>query len=117
MSTDRLRQAANVLRERAEKATPGPWREEYSGKTGPVVLDVESHNALDHVAKCCHYRAGFDAAYIATVHPGVGLALADMLDTVAHHVGTFDCEAHCEPDGCSTVRESDRIADLILGGE
>jgi len=30
--------------------------------TGPVVMDAESRNALDHVAQCKHYRARSDAA-------------------------------------------------------
>lgn len=42
-------------------------------------------------------------------------AEAALLGSIAYHVGTFDCEAHCEPDGCSTVREAVRLADLILG--
>lgn len=107
MSADRLREAARVLRERAEAATPGPWCDEYSGRTGPVVMDAESRNALDHVAKCSHFRGRIDAAYIATMHPGVGLALADWLDYAAATLPACDCQWPHEPFA---------VADLILGG-
>ena len=107
MSAARLREAAKVLRERAEAATPGPWRGEYSGKTGPVVMNAESHNALDHVAKCSHFRPHSDAAYIATMHPGVGLALADWLDTEAEDFPYID------PERSQAVL----ITNLILGSK
>jgi len=55
---------AELERLRAD-ATPGPWVAEFSGKTGPVVMDAESRNALDHVAQCPHYRGHSDAALIA----------------------------------------------------
>jgi hypothetical protein len=81
--SDVLRQAAARMRERAEAATPGPWVGEFSGKTGPVVMDAESRNALDHLAQCKHYRAQFDAEHIASWHPAVALAVADWLEREA----------------------------------
>ena len=45
------------------------------------------------------------------------LALADLLAAQAEHVGSYDCEAHCEyPDGCRTSREAVRVARLIIAG-
>lgn len=84
MSAAELRRAAATLRNRAEAATPGPWRPEYSKGSGDCVLDAESTNCLDSVARTTHFRSGLDAAYIATVHPAVGLALADWLDEGAN---------------------------------
>lgn len=104
MTADRLREAARVLRERAEAATPGPWCDEYSGRTGPVVMDAASRNALDHVAKCSHFRDRSDAAYIATMHPVVGLALANWLDAQA------DTTCDCGVDEFALA-----VANLILG--
>ena len=58
-----------------------------------------------------------DATYIASMHPGVGLALADWLDAQHRHVARHECEARCEyPDGCDQTRIAYRLADLILGG-
>ena len=77
---EELREAARLMRERAGEATPGPWRSEFSGPTGCVVLDAGSSNALDHVARTGHYRDHADAAHIASWHPVVALAVADWLD-------------------------------------
>jgi hypothetical protein len=81
MSADELRRAAATLRERANAAQPGPWE---SGERcvwshadipdGVVVGDAAGGGGV-------YYDA--DGAYIATVHPGVGLALADWLDHYA----------------------------------
>lgn len=121
MTADRLREAARVLRERAEEATPGPWRDEYSGRTGPVVMDAASRNALDHVAKCSHFRGRSDAAYIATMHPGVGLLVAELLDESAGHAEFMErvtAEHNAVTGERVTLRrtKADDLADLILGG-
>lgn len=80
---DELCAAATLLRERANAATPGPWREEYSAASGPCVIDAESYNCLDSVARMTHYRASLDARYVALMHPPVALALADWLEDEA----------------------------------
>ena len=64
------------LRRLLDEATPRPWVAEFSGPTGPVVMDAESTNALDHVAKCPHYRGAIDAQLIAAAVN----ALPDLLD-------------------------------------
>lgn len=73
MSAVELRQAAATLRERANKAADGPWRA-YDNE----VLDScqDAHRVADTVD-------AVDGRYIATTHPGVGLALADWLDESA----------------------------------
>ena len=109
MSADRLREAAKTLRQRAEAATPGPWIAEYSKKSGHCVIDAESRNALDSVVRATHFRDVGDATYIATMHPLVGLALADWLDAVA------DDYAIAQYGYWSTRALA--VADAILGGD
>src|SRR5574337_1427575 len=76
MSAELLRQAATILRERAKAATPGPW--EASLLDGLVwanrLGDPVSGSTLPE-----------DAAYIATVDPDFGKAVADWLDLAARH--------------------------------
>ncbi|WP_127468670.1 hypothetical protein [Streptomyces sp. B27] len=78
---DQLRAAAEKLREeaaRAHRASPAPWTvtDEHVVRCadGMVVAD---RSGTDHPAE----RA--DLPYIALVHPGVGLALADWLERAA----------------------------------
>jgi hypothetical protein len=85
MSAELLRQAATILRERAEDANPGPWSADRNAvRTGrdALALTYDIHFGNDHD------QTRKDAAYIATMHPGVGLALADWLDAeFAHDFG------------------------------
>jgi len=59
-----------------------------------------------------------DAEYIATMHPGVALALAALLDAAADytvpdpHDPSCDCCPCCERD-----RNALAVADAILGGQ
>jgi hypothetical protein len=95
MSTDRLREAARVLRERAETV---------------IARDHNPGHAIDNFVAYYEGRRtssdalGIDAAYIATMHPGVGLALADWLDAQA------DTTCDCGVDEFALA-----VADLILG--
>lgn len=71
-----LREAATLLRETAQAATPGPWAAADGlvfGGFGPILRP--------------HYRGQqeqdtLNAIAVATMHPGVALALADWLDEV-----------------------------------
>jgi len=78
-----LRTAADKLRELAEGATPGPWRWKPAipGKLGPL------HDA-SLTWPSGYFTSGYDiwirdAVYIAAMNPLVGLALADLLDSLA----------------------------------
>ena len=116
MSADKLREAAKVLRERAEAATPGPWYWEPpspddwpSADESLMSSGAASKHGGDEVVLSGwgHDASGIsgsdaDRAYIATMHPGVGLALADWLDAEA--------AAGCAPESAH------HLADLILGG-
>ncbi len=119
---DDLRSAAKVLRERAEAATPGPWEHTEHGPggsfagCGQVITWGEGVEAGDIAGPSGDLfpRGGYspreDMAYIATVHPGVGLALAQLLDEHADSV---------EEDGgqvvTSSVDQAVKLARLILG--
>ena len=98
MSADKLREAAKVLRERAEAATPGPWVQNGNNgihtRVGACVATTAQHN---------DGRRKADAVYLHTMHPGVGLALADWLDDDFMH-------QH------GPTEHAIALADLILGG-
>lgn len=113
MSAELLRQASTILRERAEDATPGPWDSEHhigeeilvnagtartqwrevrgvrlgtapsSWKSTDRILERGADDAFEEPEDIQQWAA--DADYIATMHPGVGLALANWLYAVAHN--------------------------------
>lgn len=118
MSAERLREAAKVLRERAQAATPGPWGviDEVDGIRAGQPVVVSATKSGDRYARRVvsvgqtrpHVQPAIpNVAYIATMHPGVGLALADWLDRVATHTGRYTGVM---------VDDALRVADLILGG-
>ena len=74
------------LRRLLDEATPRPWVAEVSGTTGPVVMDVQSVSALDHVAKCPHYRGSADSELIAAAVN----ALPGLLDALEKAEGHRD---------------------------
>jgi hypothetical protein len=88
---DELRTAAVLLRQRAEAATPGPWAHtghgpghEHMGCGEVYTLgDGVEGGAIAAPAGDCYPRGGYspaeDMAWIATVDPAVGLALADWI--------------------------------------
>ena len=95
------------LRRLLAEATPGPWVAEVSGKTGPIVMDAESVSALDHVARCPHYRGSADSELIvAAVNalPGLldalGVAEATTERVRALHVRTDEWCAYHEDTLC-----------------
>jgi hypothetical protein len=81
-----VRHAAAKLRTLAEAATPGPWARDYhyitaevpSGRPGGEVIGQMTPSVV---------RLGTpdkaNAAYVATMHPGMALAVADWLDDEA----------------------------------
>ena len=88
MSAGELRQAAETLRMLAGSAMPGPW--EVIGRdldTPSLVAAFGSPYDGDRVTKL---DTATDGAYIATMHPGVGLALAVVLDATAGAVDSLN---------------------------
>jgi hypothetical protein len=86
MSAADLRQAAETLRERAAAATPGPW-ESHLSKHPDLGGDVV--RVTDLGCSCDYSCNRTDPPYIATMHPGVGLALAAWLDDEAKAVAAY----------------------------
>lgn len=78
MSSDLLRRAASLMRERAEAATPGPWTVKPHGARHDC-MTVRGVGD-EHVA---YYTGTPDAAHIAAMHPAVALAVADWLDAAS----------------------------------
>jgi hypothetical protein len=79
MSAELLREAAALMRERAEAATAGPWE--------CVLGEISAGNAADYtdVAVAVIGPKGDDrqddnAEHIASWHPAVALAVADWLE-------------------------------------
>lgn len=78
MNAGMLREAATRLRELAEAATEGPWVPD-----GPEVGADGIWFAATVCGALSDDQDEANAAYIATVHPRVALAVADWLSTVA----------------------------------
>jgi hypothetical protein len=76
MSAARIREAAKVLRDAAENATPGTWFVDGFGRDG---YQVNGAGTVFADERALHN----DAAYIALMAPPVALALADWLDSIA----------------------------------
>jgi len=91
---DVLSRAAALLRARAKAATPGPWRLSNS-RYGALVADQPHPDRLNPAAGGWAWEDAYggclvgeslmrqDREYLATLHPGVGLAIADWLDATA----------------------------------
>lgn len=98
---DRIHRAAEKLRKLASAASPGPWVEGGYGDYGPTVINpgvtfgVETEDSLQGRA---------DAAYLAVVDPGVGLATADLMEA-ASALGSYG----------ELADANDRLARSILG--
>lgn len=125
MSAQRLRDAAKVLRERAEAAKPGPWvAADEHGDLGPDAVPAwcvcQMRPGHEHMSPTEGYvtdvaqtfsdsqAVDHDATFIATVHPGVALALADWLDVAT--AGYLSTRLDWSPEPAALA-----VADLILG--
>lgn len=78
-----LRQAAQRLRELAAAASSSPWEADHSIPYGHRVGPADGS---DWVAWCGEHgedTAAEHADYIAALHPGVAIALADWLEQAA----------------------------------
>jgi hypothetical protein len=77
-SSEMLREAARVMRERANAATASPWTNKWRAQ-----VESRTGTTLTHAA----FKRDVDAEHIAAWHPAVALAVADWLD---HEADTFD---------------------------
>lgn len=78
-----LREAARLMRERAEAATSGRWVDEYSSEAGNCVIPDDAQSTREHVARTQLFCAVYDAKHIAGMDPAVALAVADWLEDTA----------------------------------
>ena len=88
-----LREAAALMRERAEAATPGEWHAFTCEHGDEWYVASKSHGQVTtgmHDEQCCGSatvmieRDGRDAAHIAAWSPLVALAVAGWLESVAY---------------------------------
>ena len=81
MSADLLREAATILRERAEAATLGPWRDIPMGSEGSTIIadPPAAKPSIITSRRVGRFPEFADAMYAATVQPAVGLALVIAL--------------------------------------
>ena len=85
MSASALRRAAELMRERAEAATPGGPRWETAPHAAPhlrFIFPADSDSSITAAPVD-------DAEHIASWHPAVALAVADLLDLAATHQVAF----------------------------
>ena len=87
---DLLRRAEKMLREQAKAATPGPWMRstDYveSNDDCPIVGADDKYLCVSPDDGVRGGHSAGDADYIVTMHPGVGLALADWLGLTARDI-------------------------------
>ncbi len=131
MTATRLREAAAKLRGFAEDATPGPWESsliEYRSGGSTWELTHPHVGAGGHAlhpmnvvkaSDCCWQPHRADAEFIATMHPGVALALAAWLEAEASS-REFDRRAvekrlKIELDPLPVSAEALAVADAVLG--
>ena len=133
-AADTIREAAKVLRERAEadRVPAGPWRPgesvamtQYDERSwgGKRQWSVGSDRGADRLGLSVAVMQGRPsentARYIATMHPGVALALADWLDDEAERIPPH--ATHAMTSGGMEIgidaAPSVRVARQILGGD
>ena len=107
---EELREAARLMRERAEAATPGPWRvvpgicggETYSSVIGTHGGADDARTWLMATGLGCREA---DAGHAASWHPLPALAVADLLEGQADMLGA----------GCPVNPQMLTIARAYLG--
>lgn len=88
-SAQELREAAKLIRERAQAATPGPWQHMCLGSEGCLVLRANGtvrergHGRVARFGQKEWKADHADADYVAGMHPGVALKVADLLGKIA----------------------------------
>ena len=102
MSAALLREAATKMRERAEAATPGPWRVGAEGSEGSRVNPATGDKREDsHWIASVNGRVqpedGRNAEHIASWHPAIALAVADLIDELLRSLSVFGEPADDDP--------------------
>lgn len=124
MSAARLREAARQMRINAEAATTGPWEAwsgseagggEYISAADGYTLGIDPGLSGD----VGWARARLDAEHIASWHPVIALAVADLLDAMseAHiHIPGSDSEKLVYDMPGMENSPAMKVADAYLGG-
>lgn len=126
-----LRRAASLMRERAQAATPGPWRHMCMGSDGCLVIrDSGTIRERGHgrVAKFGQKEwkpDHFDADFVSSWSPPVALAVADWLEDTARQadenltLDTPECGHADAPCGCGPMVPAwacDRCGEYLVPG-
>jgi hypothetical protein len=89
---DTIRQAATLMRQRAQAATPGPWISQKFFHSGDLVAyNIESRHP-DHMGHVGSVEDLPDLIYVASWHPIVALAIAESWEQQANDMA--DAEAY-----------------------
>ena len=111
-----LRRAAEVLRDKATAATPGPWEGDLGVLAPREAWDLGggrqciAHMAMPHQEG----RMRANAAYIALMHPPVALALGDWLDDIADYSREIIRELGTDPTALPWVARALAVARAVL---
>lgn len=112
MSSELLRRAATLMRERAQAAAPGPWQVFASHRGGPMITDTE----IGDVAKVAATGAREEnATHIASWHPDVALTAAQVLTWAATLIEAHEVNADCPCIPEPTYHALERFAYAYLG--
>lgn len=105
---DELRTAAQRLRELATDATDGPWTPDDPNTRWGDDGDHQLVGGGKILATFdSDYNGPLNTAYAAAMHPGVGTALADWLDTTADQLAALthpDWQDVVAPHALTTAR-------------
>lgn len=105
---EELRQAAALIRERAEAATPGPWKHMCLGSDGCIVVrttGTKQEKMRGRIAKFGWkdwHADHADAVHVAGWSAPVALAVADWLEEIARQYDAPPCD---DPSGVCTPCE------------
>lgn len=129
MSAERLREAAALMRSRAQLARAGIWQTEASALAPDATLVVAQwRDDLRRVATCSGSLPEgniANAEHIASWHPAVALAAADWLEFAAEGREALNLIAShggrpLDSEGsvlfCDMERRALAVADAYLGG-
>ena len=78
-----LRKAAALMRNRAARATPGPWGSSSKRTTPNTILTRITKQGVTVAEARNHGQGISDLNHLSHWHPAVALAVADWLDVVA----------------------------------
>jgi hypothetical protein len=84
-AVERIEAALDEAEKRLDEATPPPWIAEYSKPTGVCIIDSESHDARDSVARLTHFRDHADSRLIVSVVNRERAQIQHARDVLARH--------------------------------